>query len=187
MLKSTIIFVFVIFVISGCATAKFNAYVEKPDKFNPDVKRHFSSDIDIVGNTFGSATRSAFSLYYARPLSGKSGVWFIRTVYTARKWLFVDTLKFIVDGKIYTFSDQSRNHREVGSDLFGDVMITERNTFSVSNKFIAAISTAETIDVRLSGKNYYKERVLSPTDVHNIKWYVGYINKEIIGADNKLH
>lgn len=177
-LKNILLFLIVSIFISGCASSgTFKAYLKNEDKFNPGVKTYFSDKIQLTKSSMLTVTKGEFSLFHSK--SGQNKSWYIETTYVSEKWLFVNTLMFNIDDKIYTFTSSQNPIRDVGY-VFSDI-IREVNRFNVSDDFIESLSKAETVYTRLSGSNYYHERELKPDEIKNIKWYIGYIN-EVTGA-----
>lgn len=162
--------------IVGCAsTSEFSAFQAEHDKFNPDTVHYFSSTIDIKDVEFGKSGFSFFRLNYTKTNNNK--VWYISTTYNSDTWLFIQTLSFVVDGKIYTFKSEPSPTREIGS--LGDVYIQETNQFILSDAFVLNLLKAQAVTLRLEGEHYYQDKTLSAADIKNMTWFVNYVNGKI--------
>lgn len=181
--KITKIFVLLIisFVVSGCASSReFSAYLQSEDKFNPGVKTYFSDRIPLTKTSMFTLTKGDFSLFSTS--SGENRRWHIETTYISENWLFVEALQFNVDDKIYALNSQPNPIRDIGYVFSG--VIREVNRFNVNDDLISALSAANTVYARLSGRNYYHEKKLTPNEIKNVKWYIGYINNVTTGKSS---
>ena len=91
------ILVFVSTLSLGCAsTGGFKAMIAEPDPFNPGAVHYVSSTIKIKDVQF---LNPSFALLQINSLSNATGqTWVINTHYCGNDWLFVEQLKFVVDG-----------------------------------------------------------------------------------------
>lgn len=162
--------------IVGCAsTNEFHAYLSKPDQFNPDRVNYFSDTILIKDNKLFDQGYSFFRLNYTKTNNAK--VWYIDTTYHSADWLFVQSLRFVVDGKIYTFLSSPSPKRETG--ILVEAYVEESNQFVLSDAFIADFQKAKTVALRLEGQHYYQDKTLEPVDVKNMIWFINYINEKM--------
>lgn len=162
----------------GCASApsEFHGYTEKQDQFRPNEVSYFSDNIIIKPMDMGliiDTTSILFNLHCTKTEATKD--WYIKTVYQSSDWLFVQTLRFSVDGKLYVFRSQPSPKREVGMGL-GEVVVTETNIFNLSEDFMASLWGAKAVIVRLEGQDYYKDKTLSERDIYDMNWFFKYVN-----------
>jgi hypothetical protein len=153
----------------GCATtSEFKAFRSEKDPFNPDKIHYFSSAVSIKTTQFIDPSWSFFRVHFAKVDS--EDIWYFETTYSASDWLFVNTLKFVVDGNIYSWESQPNPTRKVNDGIM------ETNLFIVNEQFINSLKTANNIIVRLSGDKYYIDKTLTADDIHNIKWFINYVD-----------
>jgi hypothetical protein len=158
-----------LFSIVGCATTgAFQAFQSEKDPFSPDKVHYFSSAIDLKKAQLIDPSWSFFRVHFSKVNS--ENIWYFETKYSATNWLFVNTLKFVVDGKVSNWESGPNPTREVNDGIM------ETNLFIVDEQFLNSLSTANSIIVRLSGDKYYIDQILTPTDIHNIKWFINYVN-----------
>jgi len=67
-----------------------------------------------------------------------------------RKWLFVDSIKIKLDGKMYEFKS-SKNKRDVKDGGY----IQELNIYAVDRNFIELMASSKKIEIRLQGEKDY--------------------------------
>lgn len=158
-------------MLSACSS-EFLAYKANPDNFNPGVEHYFSSDIEFQENEFGGLGSGVFKINSY--IKNDTITWALSTLWvsTYSKWLFVNDIAFNIDGKIIKSTSQGIPNREVTA--FG---VVEKNHIPVTNELIDLLSKANSVIVRVSGTNYYVERILTADDIKNIKWYISYIKQ----------
>jgi len=160
--------VLVLLLVTGCATTvPFNVYIADKDPFKPDQTKYFSGTIKLKDYGLLNTGFAFFEIHTIN--NSSSSLWYLRTCYCASDWLFVDTIKFVVDGDIVSFESQRNPKREVG--FSGTTNIFEENVFVVDEQFIRRFSSAQSATVRLAGKHYYVEKTLTAKDIYNIGWY----------------
>jgi len=181
-MKKIRLFVLALFFLfqSPVFAGDFKSYLANPDPFSPDVVHYFSSPLDINEISFWHNT--GFSHFEIHHLQSPSGViWFISTIYNSSDWLFVEKLKFLVDGKVFEFQSSPNPKRETG--VMGDAYVQETNQFTLSNDLIAAVKNAKSITIRLAGNHYYQDRVMPQADITNVQWFISQM--EDIESGNK--
>lgn len=158
-------------MLSACSS-QFSAYKANPDNFNPGVEHYFSSDIEFQENTFGGPGVGTFKINSY--IKNDTTTWALSTFWFSSyfKWLFVNDIAFNIDGNIIKSISQGIPNREVTA-----LGVVEKNHIPVTNELINLLSKANSVIVRVSGTNYYVERVLTPDDIKNIKWYISYIKQ----------
>ena len=163
-------FIFSIICLSACSLGKFEAYKAKPDNFSPGVEHYFSGDIYYQENNFGGPGVGTFNLHTFEKENRLSWEIHVRWISASMRLLFPKSIAFNVDGKILTFNNLTIPH----TSSFG-VSVVQNQTFAVSDELINSFSNANSIIVRVSGAQDYLERILTPEDIKNIKWYISYI------------
>ena len=160
-------------LVSGCATSgPFKAMIADPDPFRPGEVHYLSSAITVKNVQL---MNPSFALLQVHSISNAAAqTWMMTTHYTGSDWLFVEELKFVIDGEVYEFPSEPNPIREVGS---GDV--TEKNRFLITGAFLNAFTGAGVAAVRLQGQHYYVGRDLSPEDIHNIGWFRDYVRSVV--------
>lgn len=166
----------VLLITAGCATTnEFHSYQEKPDQFKPGVIHYYSDDITIKENELLNQGYSTFDFNFTK--TPTNNIWHINTTYHAEEWLFIGSIQFMVDGKIYNFKTQPSPKRETG--IAATSYVEEHNQFILSDSFIEAIRSAQTITLRLEGQHYYLDRTLSTQDIKNINWFISYVKTKV--------
>ncbi|EGR1560409.1 hypothetical protein D6L41_02550 [Vibrio alginolyticus] len=177
-IKKIIAFIISAFILGGCASnnyTDFNVYIKNKDPFYPNQMHYFSDVLHIKRVEFGSPSLSFMRFNYVKDNDISS--WFISTTYSGKDWLFVEQIKFVVDNKVFTLKSLKNPKREVG--YMGTTNVLEKNRFMTPEELMSALSKASSITVRLVGKHYYQEHVLTPTEIGLIKWLHKYITSEI--------
>lgn len=159
----------------GCAsTGEFKAFLADKDQFSPDTVHYFTSAVSIKEVSFGESSWSYLRLHYQK--TNNNIIWYIGTFYSSEHWLFIQNLRFIVDGKIYTFQSQPSPKRETGT--FPNVHIEETNQFVLSDAFLADMLKAQSVTIRLEGKDYFQDKTLDPSEVKNLIWFINYASAQ---------
>lgn len=180
-------------VFGGCAISpstpsKLQIYIAKPDQFNPDQVHYFSDEVKLYLSPYSNSfLNPAFWNYdtvlnfnYTKTNDGTS--WDIRTRYSGLDWLFVETIRFKVDEKIYTFASNPNPIHETNTEN-NHVFTHESNIFDVSEELIESLQKASSISVRLEGQHSYQDKTFTSDEVTDVIWRINNMKKLI--AENK--
>lgn len=168
------IIIILVLILQFPAFAGNKSHLAKPDPFYPDRIHYFSDPIEIKENklfTLDSGS-SFFQIHHAQTSSNI--VWYLTTEYFSEHWLFIQKIRFLIDGKIYDFQSEPYPKHEISN--LGGVWVEETNLFIITDELINAIKNANSIRIRLEGNNYYQERVLSENDLKYMKWFLNDMN-----------
>ena len=115
--------------------------------------------------------QNAFYLYFMKTKEGyPTNLRFVGQ-YTADDWLFIQSIKFNVDGYIwdYTPNEIKRDNNTMIWEWFDD------NVGSLNAGLVEAIAYAEKpIKVRLIGRQYYKEKTISKKEIKSFLETIEY-------------
>jgi hypothetical protein len=175
-------------VFGGCAISpstpsKLQIYIAKPDQFYPDKVYYFSDEVKLYISPYSNPFLNydtVLNFNYTKTNDGTS--WDIRTSYSGLDWLFVETIRFKVDEKIYSFASNPNPIHDISSEN-NHVFTHESNIFDVSEELIEALQKASSISVRLEGQHSYQDKTFTSDEVTDVIWRINNMKKLI--AENK--
>lgn len=87
--------------------------------------------------------------------------------YTDNDWLFIKKLKFLIDGDVIEYRPQKmKTNTLYGGKISED---SDETVTSSNRKLINKLLTADSVEVKLEGSKYYREKILSDVQISNIK------------------
>lgn len=103
-------------------------------------------------------------LYFSKNSSGVGNLRFVMQ-YAAEDWLFIENVKFIVDGKNFEYHTGRWK-----TDHDSEIWEWSDQPLSASDMaMIEAIATGKSVKYRLNGSQYYKDKTLSAKYIKGIK------------------
>ena len=89
-----------------------------------------------------------------------------RIQYQAEDWLFIERYRFLIDGRelVYIPEDPKRDNGDGGIWEWFDDPINAN-----SQEIVEALIKAKTVKVRFEGKDYYKDKVITPIQRADLK------------------
>lgn len=133
-------------------------FTEKKDDFNPNTWVKPKSRPYYVN-------QNGFYCYFSKDSNGN--VFNFRFVgqYAAEDWLFIKYLKFNIDGKNYDFYPikiETDNDSTIWEWFDEQIKINDSD-------LIEAIANAKSVKVRFEGRQYYKDKIMSQSNILSIK------------------
>jgi len=168
-------------LISGCSATP-DSYINSPihkeisNQFGRDSIHYYSDSITIKNTESDKPDFSFFRINFTK--TSKEYIWHLSTFYLAKSVIMDQTLVFTVDGNGYSFSPEPFAERRLGSLQKG--YVDETRQFIVADTFIPILQSAHSVIVKLSGQNYYQEKVLSPAELDQLISFINKINNDII-------
>lgn len=107
-----------------------------------------------------------FYLYFGTFDNGLSPIHMVID-FTDYDWLFINKLKFLIDGEVIEY----RPKKMKTNTLYGGKISEDSDEIvTISNrKLISKLLTADTVEVKIEGRQNYKEKQLSEEQILNIK------------------
>ena len=161
--------IFLTFIQSIALADSNKLYKKNLDPFYPENIEYFTQEIYIKETNFFKLENSFayFTIHHSQ--TKDSAIWFISTTYNAENWIFVEELKFLIDGKIFNIKSEPLPKHEASPYLSGFVL--EENLFLASNELIEALKNAKSVKVRLNGQHYFVDGDLPEKDIKYMSWF----------------
>ena len=141
------------FLFTGCYGPAYTIKTEQ-DEFT-DVKKTY-----MVGNMSShSLGERPIEINLQRNISNNDTTYYIKTIYTAEDWLFVNALYVLANDETLKFYTSNVN-RQV---IYGGG-IKETAYFTIKESEIVQIIESPELKVRLYGDDFYSERNLKPVN-----------------------
>lgn len=103
-------------------------------------------------------------IYFSKNSTGVGNLRFVMQ-YAAEDWLFIDGVKFIIDGKTFEYytGDWERDN-DSGIWEWSDQQLSKNNM-----ALIESIANGKVVKYRLNGRQYYKDKTMSANTIKSIK------------------
>lgn len=112
--------------------------------------------------------------YFAKYDDGKVGNFRFKFQYADKNWLFIENMKFNIDGVNYTLTPNMKRDHNTTIWEWCDEGVGRNSSSGVTWSFIRALADAKNAKVRLEGMNYNKDKVVSSAEMKAIKNTLDY-------------
>lgn len=118
------------------------------------------------------ANANGICTYFALNSDGKPENLRFLIQYHADDWLFIHSYTFLIDGNVYTFSnpDVERDNNSMIWE-WSDTGVAQSGEVA---QILYAIKNAKEVKMRFNGRQYHKDKVLSPKDLKAIQQPIEY-------------
>lgn len=138
------LFLLCIIIIYGCNPYKI---IKETDKFNPNITLYYSTPVNIKSsNPFDMAEISVQFVNIVKPDTSIYGMAFN---YDGKKWAFIESTKFLVDGNIFEVFPATKPIRKITLGTF----VTESLAIRFLPEQVKLLENAKTIDIRIQGND----------------------------------
>jgi hypothetical protein len=146
------------------ASKKLSPLIKNCDDFKKlCFYRHKNNSKYRNSNDFGIYIGESENDYYLR----------LKIQYFAEDWLFVNSVQVKADTSVFEIPVEAFETDHDGGEIW-EWSDTEVDTYLLS--ILETISQAKTVKIRFNGRQYYKERILSPAKIKALKEVLSIYN-----------
>lgn len=107
--------------------------------------------------------------YFTKYNDGRVGNFRFRFQYADKNWLFIEKMKFNIDGVNYTLTPNIKRDHNATIWEWCDEGVADNSSNGVTWSFVRALAHAKTVKVRLVGMNYEKDKTIPAAQIRAIK------------------
>jgi len=143
-MKALILFSSLFFLLS--CSQQFQI-LQTTDKFAPGKKIISTTPITVkASNPFDLAELQLEFGYIDSP---DTSLKFFNFIYTGEEWAFIESLKILIDGKVFkVYPSQKPKHQIMSLGLVSELMVVK-----IDNEIFSLMKNAQQIDMRVMGDN----------------------------------